>query len=289
MTLPLIENANWPIPDWRQIEKYEPEHAKNEFWTDVGSEWMTLLAEFMGSPYQITESPNFWLISSLSSKSSIEQIKWLEGIMRRIQKFLGLLSNDELLGKCPVLMFNSDEDYYHYIANYYEDGEWSGSGGVYLNHGYGHFAIPSSANLNLSGALAHELTHSLIGNPLIPVWLNEGLTQLCEEAIVGHLSIDEETVREHINSHWNEESIQAFWDGSGFQTPDESQALCYHLSQLLVYHLIKDRKRFDTFAQCANNTDAGASALEKVYGLTLHELLEPILGEGNWSFRNKQA
>lgn len=287
MLLSLIEDATWQIPDWHRIEKDEPHPVKSEFWTEIGSEWMTLLAEFMGSPYQITESPNFWLISSLPSKQSIEQIKWLEGIMQRIKKFLGPLSKDELLGKCPVLMFSSDEEYYDYIANYYEDGEWAVSGGVYLNHGYGHFAIPSSSSTNLSGALAHELTHSLIANPLIPAWLNEGITQLCEEAIVGHLSIDEETVREHIDTHWNDKSIQAFWDGRGFKTPDESQTLCYHLSQLLVYHLIKDRIRFDSFAQHAVYADAGGSALEQTYGLTLHELVEPILGEGDWSFRKR--
>lgn len=159
---------------------------------------------------------------------------------------------------------------------------------VYIDRGYGHFAIPESSNYNLPAALAHELTHALIANPELPEWVEEGLTQLCEEAIAGHLSLDFETIREHIDNYWTESTIQKFWNGSGFKSPDEGQTLSYHLSQLFVYQLIKDRSRFDRFAQNARRSDAGEKSLLNEYGLSLQDITESALGEGNWGYREKR-
>lgn len=287
MPLPLVKDTIWPIPDWKEVEKQEPEQNKHEFWLAAGDEWIDLLSDHLGDTYQVTESPHFWLISSQPAKSSIEQIKWLEAAMQKILRMLGTLGNSSPLGKCPVLLFANDEDYYDYISNYYEEGDWATSGGIYISNVYGHFAIPQSSHHSLHAVLAHELTHALMENPNIPAWLNEGLTQLCEEAVIGYLQIDYEEIREHIDDYWNEKTIQGFWDGSGFKEQGEGQTLCYHLSQLLVYRLIQDRERFDEFAANATFEDAGEKCLHNTYGIGLSELVETALGEGVWRYRKE--
>ncbi|MBD5782318.1 hypothetical protein IEN85_22655 [Pelagicoccus sp. NFK12] len=283
--LPLRDKLTWPIPDWSEIEKSEPAENSNAFWTDVGSSWMDLLVEFFEAPYKVTESPHFWLISPYSPKQAIDQVKWLEATLQKIQKRLGPLGHAELVGKTPVLVFGNDDDYYEYIANYYDEGEWATSGGIYLNDGYGHFAIPDCSKHNLGGALAHELTHSLMRNTDIPLWLNEGLTQICEESITGYMSFDMETVRENIDSFWNQTNIQLFWNGSGFHTPDETQALSYHLAQLLTFRLIRNRTPFDAFVLGAQKADAGEASLVEHFGISLQELVASSLGVGDWRYR----
>lgn len=287
--LKLLPEATWPIPDWSYSEKLEPLENAHEFWTAAGSEWMDLLAEYIGAPYQITESPHFWLICPYPAKQAIARVKWLEKTLHSIRKLLGPIAMSELIGKTPIVIFANDEDYYSYIANYYQEGEWSRSSGVYLNDGYGHFVIPESAESNLAGALSHEMTHALIENQQIPLWLNEGIAQLCEESIAGFLSLDDDTIREHIETFWNESTIQSFWNGTGFSLASESQTLCYHLAQLLTYRLINDRTRFDAFTQKANRADAGETSLIDSYGFSLQDLAESALGDGDWSYRKESA
>ena len=285
----IIEQSNWPMPDWRAIAKAAPKSGAAEYWLEQGANWVSDMAAHMGEPYEIYESPQYWMISAQPKNVSIEIIKWVERTHRSNLKLLGPLARKASLGKGFVIVLSSQKEYYSYISNYYPEGEFGGSSGCYLSKGYGHFAFPHGQYANTRGIIAHELAHALLERRDIPKWLNEGIAQLCEEQVSGYLNFDHEKIREHIDSYWNSQTIQGFWSGKSFSLPDEGQTLSYHLAQLLVRRLIRKRKHFDAFASKASALDSGEYMLRNAYGISLQDLAEIVLGDGDWSYQPERS
>lgn len=280
-----VVESNWPIPIWEEIAKQEPEKNKNEFWTGMGGAWVDFVAQYLGPDYRAYESDRFLLISSQAESRSASILQWLEKTHSRISQFLGPLREKELIGKCIVIAFADEPSYYEYISHYYEDGEHGGSGGIFINEGYGHFAFPFLYYQGAESVMAHELSHSLVSSHGMPIWLNEGIAQLCEEAITGYLNLDYDEIKKRIDRYWNSETIQEFWTGKSFSSPDEGQVLSYHLAQGLTYRIMGDRDQFNDFALEASADDAGESALQARYSMSLNDLVSSFLGEGNWRYQ----
>lgn len=283
----LPNESVWPIPDWDAIAESEPTDAIDEFWTAMGGYWVDYVSAYLGHPYETYESKSFLLVSGRGKRESASIIRWLEEIQLKVANYLGPLLQQELYGKCPVFLFENDDEYYTYISHYYDEGEYGNSGGIYINRGYGHFALPFNEYVSVKPAMAHELTHALVRSANMPLWLNEGIAQLCEEAVTGHLTFDYDTVKEHIGDYWNSETIQAYWTGRSFQRADHGQVLSYHLAQAMTYRLMTNRSQFDAFALKATASDAGESALLEVFDTSLQTLVSSVLGEDNWTFRKE--
>lgn len=280
-------SSGWPIPNWEELGKLEPEKGKHKFWSELSEAWVDCVSAFLGHPYDVYLSDHFILVSPIDKHSSVTLVKWLERSKATIAKFLGDIGDQDFHGKCPVFLFDSEDKYYEYISHYYPDGEHSTSGGIYLNSGYGHFALPFKDYNSTESVVAHELAHALIGASEMPLWLNEGLAQLCEEQIIGTTSFDIDKVKENIEVHWNAETIQDFWSGNSFNLPTIANELSYHLSQALTYRLMKDRTTFNVFSASARADDAGEAALQQSYGFGLNDLAATFLGEGDWSYQKK--
>ncbi len=123
----------------------------------------------------------------------------LESSRRIILDSLGSVAREEGYGKCVLFAFAKADTYYDYIADYYPDeGEFGLSGGMFLDDGYGHIAIPAVYAGGYERTLAHEMTHALLQRRLpLPAWPNEGVTQVIEDIAVGgsYFMVDRETVR----------------------------------------------------------------------------------------------
>lgn len=284
--LPLREtNSAFPIPDWsaiaRQADELSEDTDLNAFWTERGRDWVHLLKKSLGPSYIGYESRHFWLISSQSDTASRRIIAWLESTRVKVVNALGLdVSNH---GKCPVIVTQDLETYYAYIAGYMPEDENALSGGMYLNHGYGHFIFTYLDMGQAEAVLAHELTHSLVAHLPIPAWLNEGVAQLCEQAATGRDHANYEDIRDTLGTYWTSETIQDLWSGRGFNRQDEGQLQSYHLSKVLTHMLTGDRARFLAFLHEAHYSDAGAAALLKHFDVSLEALVSDYLGEGVWA------
>jgi hypothetical protein len=282
-------DSRFPLPDWTTVHSSLPEGMTptelDAFWTGQGREWIHLLKDSLGEGYQGYESPNFWLVSREPADACRRLIGWAEATAKKVSALLKVDHTGRLFGKCPFLVLHDLDTYYEYFAAYVPDGSYAGSGGVYLNHGYGHFVFSFLDMSQAEAVLAHELTHAYVAHLPIPAWLNEGVAQLCEISLTGrdHTRYDE--IKDSIDAYWNEDTIQAFWDGSAFLRDHDSQMHSYHLAKVLTSRLSRQRSGFHDFLHSAHRDDAGAAALAATWGYTLSGLVADYLGEGNWTPR----
>lgn len=288
--LPLLPfDARFPKPDWNAVHATAPDDADpaalDAFWTEHGREFVHLLKRALGEGYQGYESKNFWLVSREPADTCRRLVAWAETTAAKVKTMLKVDPAGHLFGKCPILVLHDLATYDEYFAGYLADGEYAGSGGVYLNHGYGHFVFSFLDMSQAETVMAHELAHVYVGHLPIPKWLNEGVAQLCEISLTGrdHTRYDE--IKESIDAHWNDESIQDFWNGSGFMKNNESQLHCYHLAKVLTFKLARQRDRFHKFLHEAHADDAGEAALGLHWNLRLQDLVADYLGEGDWQPR----
>ena len=280
-----LPRPNWPLLyEW--VESVSPEVDLHVVWTEIAANWLSRLAKTLGGSYAIWESKNFLLLSSRSKVESEHLIKTCERFRRMILDTLPGVAEDGGFGPHVVLAFGSVHTYYNYVADFHpEEGEFGGSVGMFLDDYYAHIAVCAPKNSDVEAVVAHELVHNLVRHLTIPLWLNEGATQVVESLLARQSPF--ELTRDLIKRHrdwWTAETIQEFWNGTVFHAPDDRQELGYSLAQILFRNLMSDFPRgVMTFLQQADAADAGDSALFASCGTSLSDRVAQFLGAGDWS------
>lgn len=282
-------NSRFAIPDWQRVEESLAarltQEDPNALWAKVSLCWMHALKESLGDGFRISSSDNFHFLSPGNAREQQLFLEYAEISRKRILRLLDGIAKDEGYGKSCVMAFADEEQYYEYVANYYpDDGEFALSGGMYINHGYGHFVCVSTDMHAIEPVIAHELTHMHLTHLPIPAWLNEGLAVNTEQILCpphGSLYTSRELKEKHAN-FWNAETIQEFWSGKSFMRVDDGNLLSYDLAKHMVTLLSQDRARFLAFANMATMEDSGQASASLYLGNELETAITFILGEGDW-------
>ena len=279
-------------PDWAAIADSMPPELSDEeqqqLWLIECKKWLGSIADEFGGSYRIAESENFLILSDESDRYVDVFSSFLERTLKRILKTLNGIAADDGFGKHVAVIFKDSDEYYRYVSLFYpEEGEFGMSAGMYINEGYGHFIFPSQDITYAEPTAVHELTHACLSHLPIPLWLDEGLAVLMEDALAGnHLYLDQEIVSRH-QAFWNLQTIQEFWSGDSFSRIDEGQELSYNLAHVLVRNLVQNFEVFAQFCNLANYSDAGEQAAQEVLGCSLAHLVGSFLGEGDFKPRDK--
>lgn len=287
----------FPHPHWDRVaawlETAFPEDQWDAAWTTVAREWALHLTKAVGPGQQLFDSPHFLLSATVREAKANEVLQFLESTYRRIRQAMPFIDDEGMLyGKCLVLIFGDTHRFYEYLSDFMEEeGEFGTAGGVYLNRGYGHFAMPSDDLTRYTDVLSHELSHAMVSHLDLPPWLNEAIAMTVEDSITcrNPYILDREMIRRH-RDYWTSERMQAFWKGDSFMFPDEGQELSYHLALFLFAALLAGGETptedVQAFILRAKYRDAGASAFEDVFGLPIEEAFSQLLGQGDWKPRN---
>lgn len=287
-----LEGTRLPIADWERIgtdaPMDEPEQA-HAYWNSAAMLWLEALGEALGAEYRLRHSEDFFLLSALPERKAQLFLSFCQKVLRRIRGNLAELADDSGYGRYVAIVFADGDRYYDYISHYHpEGGEYAMSSGVFLQYGYGHFALPEAALEAMEPVIAHELTHSLLAHLPIPAWLNEGLAVNTEHALFPQLADPraqlyrpDELAAQHAG-YWDDESIQAFWSGKSFLRTDEGSRLSYDLAAKITALAARDDRAFRAFVQHAHVDDAGAGAQERL-GYPIAHLVEAVLGGGRWT------
>ncbi len=264
--------------DWESLNNYTNKLGdSDELWCDIARLWVSqLMSEVRGDCVQF-ESSNFLLVSSdsISEDDNKSILSFLEAARRQILSVLSGIALDEGYGKHVVLLFADSDEYYRYIADFYqESATMTYSAGVYLNRGYGHFAMTYLYMDEAEATLGHELTHALLSHLPIPTWINEGLAVGMENLLSHseHTAMDANMESQH-QKFWNASRFKEFYSGESFSRTDKGQELSYHLGEFAVNTLSKDYESFTQFVNLANFKDGGESAAKEVYGNGLDDLI----------------
>lgn len=284
-----------PIPDWSRIAVGERADwtcaERDAFWTAAAEHWLRALAESLGPDYRVQASERFLLLTAMEPADAQTYLKFCETARRRIVRNLGQLAQPIGGGKHVCLVFVDEDEYYDYIAHYYpEGGEYAMSAGVFVNAGYGHFALCESHADAMQPTIAHELTHALLAHLPIPTWVNEGMAVNTEHSLFPHLAhpanqlyTAKEIERKHA-AFWNAERIQEFWSGAAFHRTDDGNLLSYDLARKMIGLAAHDHGAFVPFVLAAHRDDGGAKAAERL-DYPVENLVEAVLGEGDWQPR----
>jgi hypothetical protein len=165
-----------------------------------------------------------------------------------------------------------------------------------LREGYPHIAAFGKSLSEMDFVLAHELTHACLLHAHMPLWLEEGITQVAEHDLTGRnpLIVDAEMAKKH-KRFWKRHGLEAYWRGEGFAQPGKIQELSYQLSEILLRLLLDEhrprwfgwdrslQKKLHAFLQNAKEDDLGQSAAIAHLGFPLENLAAKFLGPGDWS------
>lgn len=157
-----------------------------------------------------------------------------------LHKDLRPIRGERPIPPVAVIAIEPKESYIDFTSSYFpDDGAFATSGGLYINDGDETFAIiavSAAGRWGCEATVVHELTHHALYGARLPLWAEEGLTQMMEERIAGvsNFRLDAEMVSRH-RELWDDRDIETFLDGSAFLCPDgEVQELAYHLAQWVV-------------------------------------------------------
>ncbi|MCA9135490.1 MAG: hypothetical protein KDB00_01990 [Planctomycetales bacterium] len=301
MATPLLQSIPGAIkpgerfdqPDWDVIADWvsrNSDHDKaDRIWTELAVQWIDSLITQLPGGYSRFESTEFLLLANCDPRRAKRLLDCCEYSRRTILELLDGVARDVGFGKHVVFAFPDIDTYYDYISDFYpEEGEFGLSAGIFLNRGYGHFAICMAYGNENDRIIAHELNHALVRHLPLPLWLNEGVTQVIEDSVVGssHFFVNAEIVRRH-RDYWDRDSIHYFWSGESFQFADDGQELSYHLAQVLFRNLMSDyRRKVNDFLNTANYLDSGNGALIQTCGVSLADRVTQFLGDGPWAPRS---
>jgi hypothetical protein len=249
----------------------------------VAIEWMEAFTTALGPDYRIHRSRDILLVTRAPEHRAREILGFIHECEKQILAELPFIDPSEFLGYLPVIVFGDETDFYQYLgALDDDDGDSAAAGGVFINEGYGHIAMPSE-NLDFYRAtLCHELCHSMLSGFNLPLWLDEAITAEVEHHITGGnpYFMDRDIVREH-REYWDTVRLKAFWTGESFWSPDEGQGLSYHLARYL-FHAIAPHSTpelIGSFVRSADDGNSGIHAATECFGINLLDVVEGLLGE----------
>lgn len=231
----------------------------------------------------LTCSDNFILLSFDSERRNELLLKFAEKAFDIIHENLQI--KKMLPGKLLIFHLNR-EDYYD-LEESLEKAESSEevlSGGMFVRNIIPYMVFHSEEGQNLPDlVLAHELTHALLSLSNLPMWLDEALACTMEKTITGECYYDWTLEMGLKNlSYWDSLNIQHFWVGESFFI-DQSQEYSYLLAQGLLNTIIRQNKeKFRDFINSAKRSDGGESAARKHLGISLGDIANTYMGEGQW-------
>lgn len=285
------------IADW--LDNKVPKEERHSAANALGWRWLRFLVPAMSEPHALSESPNFYLLTVPNAEEVRRLLRFLEETREKLFRSLASAAPPRERPKHLVIICGDKLDYDEFSALEHpgRGGELADSSGVFVGKGLPHIALSSALLNDIHAILVHELVHDCISHLPLPLWLNEGITQLLEYQLVSWrpFVLDRETMEKH-KAHWNAETIQLFWSGRSFFNPGDSQFLSYNLSVVLARKIMTNVARgqsdFWSFVRQARPSDAGDAAMRAQFGVGVEELVEDFLGPGAWrpaSVKNPEA
>lgn len=265
---------------WDHIEATSREASDaNDLAAAMSAGWLDALAQAMHSrypePLERWRDPAVEGLCPASDRARLERsaARALATIGRALAPIRGE-PGEHPIAHITIIAAPTLDAYYDFIDAYEQaDGDLATSGGMYLG---GSTANPPTLVLNvgrhaLEHTLAHELTHHALAPTTesagrLPLWAEEGLTQMMEERVTSQsfFTIDHEKMRRH-RALWSSIGLAGFMNGETFLSPDEDhQELSYNLAQSVTRSLLASRPAdFFAFARaCMGGQEPAAAAIE---------------------------
>ncbi|MEC5386588.1 hypothetical protein VVD49_12700 [Uliginosibacterium sp. H3] len=284
---------NVPMMDWKALSDWAAEHfdaAAAKVAIEQGRRiWLMHLREATGPHARLVETQDALILTSMEPAVAAALAEYVSTTRQRILKVLKGIAQLPAGEKTILIVMDSEEDYYQYVANFYpEDGEFAMSGGMFIDAGCPHFLTVRNELSAVEPVIAHEMTHLSLSRLNLPKWLDEGIAVNTERRVAGfrgQLYTPRELHAKHLG-FWNAGMIQQFWSGESFDRTDDGNLLSYDLGRIIVEQMGKQWDGFVRFVNTAQREDGGAAAAHEAFGADLGEVASVLLedmGDEDWS------
>lgn len=279
-----LPRVDWAAADgW--IARQSPRHGGPEQWRRaVAAAWLDELRDSLAEDHHRWRSQNIEGLAPLAGRVAHAAAQTAERAYEVLSRDLAVIRGKVPIPPISLCVIAPLDSYITLISGYFpEEGEFATSGGIYLHEGssaQGLVVVNAAGRHQCEQTIAHELTHHALRGSRLPIWVEEGFTQMMEERIVGvpNFNLDQEMMaRQH--AAWRERDIDEFLSGAGFHCPDDDvQELSYHLSQLVVRsELTRRPKEFFEFAKACRVMGAEEACVRHL-GVTPRELVGGAIG-----------
>ena len=127
------------------VEEHVAKEGLGDAWTLLARQWLEQLQSALAG-YVIEESDDFLLLSAGDAESNGRLLHWCHWSRATILEELDRVAREEGYGKHVVLALGDWDTYYDYVADFDpEAGEFAPSAGIFIDRGYGHFAVCTEA------------------------------------------------------------------------------------------------------------------------------------------------
>jgi len=237
-----------------------------------------------GTDCRVYESTNFLVLLPGPIDRGKRYVGFVEQTFRRLRDALGALALAEWMGKFVILVAPNQQRFVEYVAEFYADGDYMLPGGIYLNRGYGHIVLPSIHEASSERTLAHEMAHALTVHLPMPSWVGEGVAMMAEGAVETLAPFRMQTSMSDEDGEMTPDGIADFWAGRSFAQVGAPSSRSYRLAQRMAREfLVADRKKFSRAVLQAHWRDSGFSAFREQFGIDPAQMIERLLGPGDWS------
>ncbi len=240
---------------------------------------------FSGNSVQVKKSKHFMVFSSLESEE-------LEQLLKRAEEFYSQFMSSplkEIIDEdlvIPLILFRDKElmlDYTEHYVNLNNQNLGLNTAGFFLTSAeYPQIILHESDDYYaIERTLSHELTHFILRDFNLPVWIDEGLAMTFE-----HIHFPKEggmnyfDIREAEATWAQRTNIKAFLSGKAWNylRPEFTYGLSESLVQLLLEDLTTEE--FINFLKIANYQDGGRKAFSTFYEGNLERYIVNLFKPG---------
>lgn len=277
-----LPQMDWGAVDLWLSRKEPDEQRRAGLRRAAAAAWLDEVRDSLSEDHRRWRHASVEGLGPMESDRAVRIARGTDGAVALISKALSKMRGPTPIPPFAVVALGSSDAYYSFISHFCpEEGEWGTSGGVYINDGPESFpviALPTNLKWALEQTIAHELTHHALHGMGLPLWIEEGITQMMEERVTGvtNFKLDREMIQRH-QDRWLDGRLELYLSGDAFGSAEEdTQELAYHLSQLVVRGLLaKDASCFFAFARACRS--GAAEAMEHHLGANAEELVERAL------------
>ncbi len=266
----------WAFEAWRRVEPDVDIRA-------VAAAWMDEVRDSLSGEYRRWRHVSVEGLAPADGALAQAMAAAADKSVKIVRAALSRALGDVPAPDIGLVVFAGKDEYISFTDYYHpEEGEWATSGGCYLNDGEGCFPLivtHAGAKWGLEQTIAHEMTHHLLHGRGLPLWVEEGFTQMMEERVTGYtgFKLDRE-MRDRQFERW-EGRLDSFLSGEGFSSgAEDDQELAYHLAEWIARAELSERAdAYFRFVRDCRENGAEASALKHL-GCGLEKLVARRLG-----------
>ena len=267
---------------------------QSAFWGDLPDEVMTAsIEQTKDKMREIMQTMNhrlalfedqsdfFLFYSDLPAKEAANWAKLLDRMYVKLCDTFGIPNDKNIFrGKCLIVVFAQERDYYRYHA--IDNGfQAQGTAGLCVQSGDGFVEVTfyrQSDPVTFARVLVHEAVHGFLHRyrsyHRIDSWINEGLAEFISASLVEDQGYGESEYAQQLDYGLRMLREHRTLGGATFFNAGHISAWQYPVTQMLTSFMVRQsRTRYRDFINAIKDGKSWQSALRADYGLTVEELV----------------